>query len=271
MKQIESYEWLKEKINGHRTRKSHSNFFFLTQKIQAMIAEGKLFFQEDGQNLFLFERESEFYRMYYFLGDLGSAPEIRTDVPVVIEFPYRGAYSPAQKQEAEYIQRLGFEPVKQSRTMSVQAENVILPPLLSDSNIVIQTAGQGESEQIIELLNDSFDKRFSFLPDRAELLRLIDAKRIMTLYYDDTLVGVIDVELRGKTIWVWHFTVNQAYRQKGLAKALLTHVIRLHRDRVQEFALWVDMDNTPAVRLYQKTGYTFSAKGADEYILQCKG
>ncbi|MCD7886675.1 MAG: GNAT family N-acetyltransferase [Clostridiales bacterium] len=82
---------------------------------------------------------------------------------------------------------------------------------------------------------------------------------------------MIDVELRGKANWVWHFTVDPAYRQKGLATALLSHVIRLHRDKVQEFTLWVDVDNTPAVRLYQKTGYTFSAKGADEYILQCKG
>jgi ribosomal protein S18 acetylase RimI-like enzyme len=51
--------------------------------------------------------------------------------------------------------------------------------------------------------------------------------------------------------------VSPEYRRKGVAAAMLEHALReARRDQVEMVTVWVDGDNTSALNLYQKCGFS---------------
>jgi ribosomal protein S18 acetylase RimI-like enzyme len=71
--------------------------------------------------------------------------------------------------------------------------------------------------------------------------------------------------------------VSPAYRRKGVATAMLKHALGVAtRDNVEIVTVWVDGDNTPALNLYEKCGFSSfgrldrgikRADGFSDYVL----
>ncbi|HUS14402.1 MAG TPA: GNAT family N-acetyltransferase [Chloroflexia bacterium] len=81
-----------------------------------------------------------------------------------------------------------------------------------------------------------------------------------TTYYlgrlGDTPVGALKVYHWGTKAGIYAFGVLPAYRGQGLGRAILMQTLALlPAEGMTRFALEVETDNTPAVRLYESTGF----------------
>jgi len=109
-------------------------------------------------------------------------------------------------------------------------------------------------------LNERRDLAKQFLGE------ITSGNRTTWLYFaDDKPVGEIslvrhmdepDYTIPGKRAYLSHLLVLPKYRNRGIAGALITHLLEQAKNwDYQEVSLGVDLDNYPAIKLYTKYGF----------------
>lgn len=93
------------------------------------------------------------------------------------------------------------------------------------------------------------------------------------LYYKDTLVGFAmygwfpdfdedDVEIEEGTVWLDRFLIDQRFQGQGLGSKMLSflikHLAKLYK--CDEIYLSIFDENTHALRLYRKFGFSFNSE-----------
>lgn len=77
--------------------------------------------------------------------------------------------------------------------------------------------------------------------------------------WDGKIAGLAQMSSRNHNHTRWHIeniAVHPDFRGKGIAKALLDHVFEYYNQKgALRFTLEVDVDNQPAIQLYEKTGF----------------
>ena len=265
---IVDYEECKKLINEARAKKGISNCFFLPNQIQEFIKKGNLFYIKSSENLFFLEKENDFYRIYYFLVDSTVLTNniLALDLPVVIEYPYKNKLTEKQRNEIYLIEKLGLHLGRESARMCAKPNNLSIINNSVSDGLNIKYADIDETDIIEHNLNNTFDKIYAFLPNTNELKKIIEEKRILTAYYKNDLVGIINMEICKNTAWIRHIMVSKAYRGKGVGWILLNEYHKLFKDNVNEFMHWVDLDNKSAISMYKKAGYSFDGRMANEYV-----
>lgn len=76
------------------------------------------------------------------------------------------------------------------------------------------------------------------------------------VFIQNNLTGFIAVSIMIDESEILNLAIHPDHQQKGIGKALLTHTIQvLKNQHVKKIFLEVDITNTPAQRLYQRTGF----------------
>ena len=91
--------------------------------------------------------------------------------------------------------------------------------------------------------------------NRDVFILTVDGEYIATcdLVYDNPEYGTIS----GKRLYLSRLIVRKEYRKRGYGKALSEYVLSLAKEKgYNEIALGVDCDNTAAVKLYKKLGFS---------------
>ena len=62
-------------------------------------------------------------------------------------------------------------------------------------------------------------------------------------------------------------TVKKTERRRGFGKALINSYHQQYWSDLTVFKHWVDLNNAPAINMYQAFGYQFHLRKANEYIM----
>ena len=82
------------------------------------------------------------------------------------------------------------------------------------------------------------------------------------LVYDNPEYGTVP----GKRAYLSRMVTRKEYRRKGFGETIARYILALAKSKgYQEIALGVNCDNTAALRLYQKLGFTVYAEAEDDY------
>ena len=148
-----------------------------------------------------------------------------------------------------------------------------VPGQLADTNGIdpakklCRTAGPEDADRIVALLNRCFDPLYAFLPAEAELCKLIDKGCVWVVREDTAVAAALVCEFDKGVASIRQVAVEASRRGNGLGAALIRAYHDRYRNEARRFQHWVDLHNEPAVRMYQKYGYTFTVRKAYEYLL----
>ena len=122
------------------------------------------------------------------------------------------------------------------------------------------------AEKLNALFADAFEDPATYLthpPGQDYLERLLakdDMMILVALSDDEVVAGLVayefaKLESARREIYIYDLAVHEAYRRRGIATALITHLQRIARER----GAWVifvqaDYGDDPAIALYNKLG-----------------
>lgn len=239
-----------------------SNCFLLPNRVKELIAQERLHLLESPAGCLLVQKESSFYRGYYYLSLEQEPPRPVLDQPAVIEYVFQNGLSPRQQEEIRRIEQMGFVLGRESGRMTLSAAQAAREGAADR----VRCAAAGEEECIGQLFAATFNPLYSYLPDREELAGAIAEKRVYVVFSGESLCAALYAQREKQTAVIRLLAVSPAYRQQGLGRQLVQFYHASLADKVDAFTHWVDLHNTGAIRLYQGFGYAFDSRRANEYI-----
>ena len=114
----------------------------------------------------------------------------------------------------------------------------------------------------INLFNASFDKwSGDYIPKTMTGLLIQKQSVLMAKDFEGNRLGALQLEsLKGVT-WLNHVAVVESARGKGCGLGLVeAYIERGHVNENSRYMLWVQRQNTPAVTMYQKKGFSYMNK-----------
>ena len=118
--------------------------------------------------------------------------------------------------------------------------------------IIIKKAEQCHVPQIAEIEKESIPQPWS---EAAFAAALTDEKAVtLAAFCGDVLCGFITGVYLLDTADIYSVAVSENYRKKGVGKRLLEEFFNQLPDEVQAVNLEVRESNSPAIKLYEKTG-----------------
>lgn len=184
--------------------------------------------------------------------------------------------TPQFSHHFRFLEEHGFRPIKAWYLMKVSKEEVTYPGNLAKDLKIIPYArlkkdGYVKMDLILSILNAAFfDDLGGGGWDENELMAKIrdpvfDPNGIMVGYYNNVPVGVIWVfvdehlsTIKGKKIgWVALLGLKREYRGRRYGRTLLKAGLDyLFKNGVEEVLLWVDSENSTALRLYRMFNFS---------------
>ena len=89
-----------------------------------------------------------------------------------------------------------------------------------------------------------------------KVIDALDRFRIILAIENDMVVGYLDITHKYKENEPYDIFVKEEYRGKGYGKAMLVKAIELNKPNAM--MLLVDIDNLPAIAMYEKLGFVKS-------------
>ena len=259
MKQLDSYEEYTALIKANKELGNKtSNAFLLPDKLKAMISAGVLSYEQLDGVLLLLEDCKAFYRVYYYLNPDKELDPVSLDKDAVIEFPFNKELNDKQKTQIEKITQLGFELGRESAEMVLTEQN--------DSDAQMEYALAEDADEILAILNDAFDPLYAFLPSKEELITSINDQKVLAVHKDGHVLAVLNSDVERNSAIIRHLAVLPSARGMGLGASLVKSFLVKYNGSVKDYRHWVDVHNASALRLYEKSGYQFGIKRANEYI-----
>lgn len=264
MLRIETFEQFKEYAQkGKSFSQSVTNCYLLPVSIKEMISLEKLYVTEQKDMVLFLEKETSFFRVYYYLSLSSNYKEISLGAPAVVEFVFLHELSEKQNKEVGLLKQLGFSLGRESGRMVLSTDNLHFSQTVSE----VTPAKAKDADAVLNLLVKNFNPLYAFIPSRDELLDAIHLENVLVVCRDDLPVGVLFSESCKKTAVIRQLTVSKEYRSHGFAKQLIEAYHQKYAKSVNIFTHWVDISNLPAIKLYQLFGYSFDGRKANEYVL----
>lgn len=124
----------------------------------------------------------------------------------------------------------------------------------------IRLLEERDFEQIIEIINSSFDMRLTHL-DNKKLIRFSESGYSVVAYKDDEVLGVLlaaeILDLNFDTIYIDTFAVAECVRGIGIGRKMLSYLCEIAREKsdyVHTFRLQTDR-NMEAYKIYKHWGF----------------
>lgn len=246
---------------AYKRKGTISNCFLLPDGLANLAEQGQLSYCKDEENLYLFVQQPKCLRLYYFINNLTKVPLLEVSQPLATELLFRGAVPDG---EENFLLRVGFKRnVVRDQYLMKFTEDIQWP---SDVTIAEDLE---EVKAAANLFNGAFDPYSGDYIPETDYSRLLEDKSILVVKDGDKVVGAIHCEEASKQFWIRHVCVAPDQQGKGFGNKLVSAYLACgHGKGLQRFALWVQRQNTPAVKLYEKYGFKFTNKSSLSLIRQ---
>lgn len=238
-----------------------TNFFLTEQEYLPLLQQGRLSRMDFCGGVYWIVQEEACCRLYYFLQkEAKPAPLPHLKKPLLLEEVLLA--SRERNPSVGAWQAVGMQPFLERKRLYLMAKNV--PQ--EERTPAFATAGM--VEEILQVMQESFDHYTAQLPTRERLLADIAAKRVLVKADAAGQKGFLRFETERQGTMLWQIAVCQSARGQGIGEALVRDWLFCQRMAARRFQLWVRTDNTAALQLYDKLGFQPDGRIAPVMIRQ---
>lgn len=249
---IETFEQYSQLVERY-SRKARVTNDFLQNEATDLINHDGLFAIYGDDNAVLLVQKTGFQRLYYYINNIEEQIELPKN-EYVTEILFRGENVP--ETEVKWLEGLGFKKNLIRDQFAGRYGDFVKP--IERNNVAIQEASTIEEVKwACELFNSSFDKwsgdyisaeQYPILFKNGDILIAKD----MRGYF----LGATQRELKkGFVNWA-HLAVVTSARGMGVGTSLMDALIeRNHVDDKTRYMMWVQRQNTTAVKIYLRKGF----------------
>ncbi len=258
MKQLNNISEYQDIVSRYGIRGCASNDY-IQAEVADLIAQGALFAKCGEKNAFLFVKKDGFYRVYYYINDFDEVMDFGKD-EVVTEILFRGSIG-EPSQQVEYLEKCGFKR-NLVRDQYIAKYSAFTTPIFIGGVKIGYAETAEQVRWAIKLFNSSFDKwSGDFIPEAMAELLLQEKAILMASNNDGTLMGALHLEKKQGCLWLNHVAILPEYRGRKIGRGLVeAYIEQGHVDDNSRYAVWVQRQNTPAVKMYQNKGFTYCNK-----------
>lgn len=251
------------KLNGL----NKNNFYYIGDTLLSKIRSKKLMYSFVNNSLIIAEDEISFYRIFFYYNIKEPyCNTINLCKPAVIELPYSKLRENRIYTDINFVNTMGFKLGRNSAQMLLSSEDVIINNSKSKDYEVVY-ADPSNLHEIFYNIKNTFNKLYAYIPTEDELIKkILNNKVYIAKSHAGKILGLLNCCSTKSYAIINHILVNQDARGIGVANSLLNKYHYDYYDRVKGFIHWVDIDNIPALSMYNKFGYNLSNKRAYEYI-----
>ncbi|MBE6626275.1 MAG: GNAT family N-acetyltransferase [Ruminococcaceae bacterium] len=255
MRKIESLAELSDIIKRHFVRGVATNNFLSSSALAEEIDGGRLSVVEQGGNLYIIRNRTSHGILNFYISDTDSEL-CAFPSNTVVEIPYRERDT-ALKNASAYLQSQGFSLMFRRQRMSRKEEHIEC----TDGNV--SPALPCELKHVYEIMFGCFDTRTACIPSGEAIQAAIVDQRIL-VYREGVLpVGLLHYTRTKNGTELRHLAVEKYMQGRGIGGELVRHYLAMTRGGS---TVWVRDDNTPALSVYKKYGYTEDGMRSDVLI-----
>lgn len=224
-----------------------TNCFVSASEFEQYIQNGSLFYHVEDEALIILLRLQSHDRLYYYIKEGGSPPDLKLTRPTVMEIVRRDEH---QARASLLWQSVGFN----IAVHRVRMECINLAETLAgDNGVYIASKEQGE--EIMAMLHSGFDSLTGCIPDMDELAASIARKEFLCIEENGEMLGLLQYKNDKATSEILHLFVKAEGRGRGLADRLVNYYKSQLTGLGKRLRVWVNEDNMRARAFYEKNGY----------------
>ena len=94
-----------------------------------------------------------------------------------------------------------------------------------------------------------------FPPLKRNIYEFLNSKNVFYGYsLNHELVGVIEIDQNSNSTHIQSLVVHPKFFRQGIAQKLIEYIFNIYNSKI--FTVETGVDNTPAIELYKKSGFT---------------
>lgn len=230
------------------SKRAQTNFLLPEEVYLKAAAEKKCSVYRFEGGCYLFFQQEHHIDFYFFL-EKGTAPVEVPPVSLPLVMEQVCLEKKGQEPKASLWEKVGFRPYLERKRLVMP----IVEGVSGGRNIVYAEAAH--ADQILQMMEESFEPYTSALPERKELLESIARHEVLAEIRDGRLVGFLRFGWEKKNCVLWQIAVLASEKGKGIGKKLVRDWVWLVSPEALRCQLWVRTDNPAAMRMYEKTGF----------------
>ena len=231
-----------------KTGRKYHNCYFSVQELKDKWEKHKITVYKTETALLIVEKGEQINKLYYI--------SVSWDWVCYIE-EIKLKYQPlviSLVQTTEVIDKLPFLDNGYSVYKTYQRLRRIESLSLGKEAVIADYCTKRDRRSLREMMDNTFDTLSDHIPTEGEMDELIKNENIICIRMDNTVIGSIIFEDKGKTSYIRMVCVDKRYRGKGFGNKLMDTYFQLHND-YKSFTLWYDIENVAAYSLYRRWGY----------------
>lgn len=263
MMKIESISDLSRLITEQWKPGVLTNAAFSAEAFQNEIDAGTLYAVELSGGLLLLRRREGYDRLNFYLQPSTGLEDWVPQRTTVLEIPARDR-DQGLRAMGPVWEQAGFELKRSRLRIGCRRKEV---PAGAATEIQIRNARTEDQSWIMDLMYRIYEPMTSCIPTQAELAADIAEENVVCAQTPDgEPAGFLHMSRTKRSTECRHLAVEPRMRRRGIAGAMFA--FDWARARTPLYQIWVDQDNFPALRLYEKLGY--SPDGWESTVWICK-
>lgn len=247
-------------------RKSHgkilTNCFLMPDEISSLVSDGRISLKEDGDWLFLIVDNYDYRALYYYTekdAPLDAVERLAHSLgenALIIDITLRGKTGDSETLERLVGAGLAERYKKYIRLFRPFTEENVVEDVDFCQGYHTVTTGV-DPKEIVALWKRTLDEKSTPLPREWEVQSLIDnGDLICVVDSNGELSAVMMNTLSRKQQMLWHLSVVENHRRKGLAVALYVKcLVRAQKAGANISRSLVDVNNIPSLTLAKRFGF----------------
>lgn len=259
LKKVNEFGRYLEIVDSYKRKRCLTNDY-LYNEVADLIVHDSLYECCGADNAFLFVKKDECFRLYYYLNNLAELHVFDVNENIVTEILFRGNLG-TPDVEMDYLTKCGFKPLLR-RDQFVGVYKDLVKPVLIQAVSVQKAKTLNDVTEACDLFNCTFD-HFSgdYISEMMEQKLFADGNIWIARDANGHFAGALHQTIERGVAWISHVAVLPVYRKQGIGQALLdAFVEHNHVDEKSRYMLWVQAQNQPAIKMYQKKGFKYTNK-----------
>lgn len=236
-------------IEIYSNRVKYTNCYLNYQAFIELLENSNFIVRDN--SIFIMSNQNGFYKFYFFVNNDEELKNLDSffyfyKEPIILEIISNN------KVDANLYAKIGFKPYKIYSRYRTNKKN--------KSFDIVKIANLEDTNEILKLINDTFDHLSDYIPNENELKKLILKQEVFIVKIDEKLAGVSIYETKYKSYYFRLSCVHPDHRP-GLIGYMLAST---QPESGNNYLTWIDDNNLEAIRLNTFLGYKLD--GIKNYI-----